>query len=59
MSGLKLMARLLLLVGGLGHLIPGMLAPVLSMGVGPVTVQMVVGVLSVIMALYLMVKKVP
>ncbi len=55
----KLVARLLLLVGGLGHLIPGILAPILTMGVGQITVQFVVGILSVVLALYLIVKKVP
>ena len=59
MSGLKLIARLLLLVGGLGHLIPGVLAPILTIGYGQITVQVVVGALSVILALYFIVKKVP
>ena len=56
---LKLVARLLLLVGGLGHLIPGILAPVLTMGVGMITIQFVVGLLSVLLALYFLVKQVP
>lgn len=59
MSGLKLFARLLLLVAGLGHLIPGVLAPILTIGVGTITVQFVVGALSVILALYFIIKKVP
>lgn len=59
MSGLKLLARLLLLVAGLGHLVPGILAPILTLGVGQITVQLVVGALSVILALYLIIKKVP
>lgn len=59
MPSLKLVARLLLLVGGLGHLIPGVLAPILTVGVGAITVQMIVGALSVILALYFIVKKVP
>lgn len=59
MSGLKLFARLLLLIAGLGHLIPGVLAPILTMGAGPITVQFVVGALSVILALYFLIKKVP
>lgn len=59
MSNLKLAARLLLLIGGLGHLIPGILAPVLSLGVGMITVQFVVGLLSVLLALYFLVKQVP
>ena len=57
--GLKLVARLLLLVGGLGHLLPGMTAPILGIGAGQITVQMVVGLLSVVLALYLIIKKVP
>jgi len=59
MDTLKLVARLLLLVGGLGHLIPGALTPILTLGVGTITVQFVVGLLSVILALYFLVKKVP
>ncbi len=59
MSGLKLFARLLLLVAGLGHLIPGVLAPILTIGVGVITVQFVIGALAVILALYFIVKKVP
>ena len=59
MEGLKLFARLLLLVAGLGHLLPGVFAPILTVGVGLVTVQFVVGVLSVVLALYFIIKKVP
>ena len=57
--GLKLFARLLLLVAGLGYLIPGVLAPIMTLGVGQITVQLVIGALSVILALYLIIKKVP
>ena len=57
--GLKLFARLLLLVAGLGYLIPGVLAPIMALGVGQITVQLVIGALSVILALYLIIKKVP
>lgn len=56
---IKLFARLLLLIGGLGHVLPGLLAPILSIGVGIITVQFVVGILSVILALYFIIKKVP
>ena len=56
---MKNVARILLLVGGLGHVIPGTLAPILSIGVGAITVQLAVGVLSVVLALYLIIKKVP
>ena len=55
----KLLARILLLIGGLGHLIPGRLAPILGLGVGTITVQFIVGLLSVILALYFLIKKVP
>lgn len=59
MSGLKLFARLVLLVLGLGYLIPGLLAPIFTIGVGIVTVDRVLGLLAVILALYFIVKKVP
>ena len=59
MPGLKLFARFLLLVAGLGHLIPGVLSPLLSLGTGLVTVQTVIGALAVMLALYLIIKKVP
>lgn len=59
MSGLKLFARLLLLAAGLSLVIPGTLQPILSIGVGQITVQLVVGGLSVILALYFIIKNVP
>ena len=59
MPGLKLFARLLLLVAGLGRLIPGVLAPILQIGVGQITVQLAIGAVAVILALYLIIKKVP
>ncbi|GEM_PF-2301838 len=59
MGNLKLVARILLLLAGLGHLLPGVLAPILSIGVGMITVQFVIGILSVVLALYLLVKQVP
>lgn len=59
MSSLKLVARLLLLIAGLSLLIPGILAPILNIGVGIITVQFVVGLLSVILALYFIIKQVP
>lgn len=59
MAGLKTLARILLLVGGLGHVLPGTLSPILKIGAGPLTLQLVVGVLSVIIAVYLIIKKVP
>ena len=59
MSGLKLVARILLLVAGLSLLIPGVLAPILNVGVGMITVQLVIGALSVILALYFIVTKAP
>lgn len=57
--GLKLFARLVLLVAGLGYLVPGIVAPIFTLGVGPVTVQLVIGALAVILALYFIIKKVP
>ena len=59
MEFLKLFARLLLLIAGLALLVPGMLAPIMTLGVGPITLQMLIGALAVIMALYLLIKKVP
>lgn len=56
---IKLLARLLLLVLGLGYLLPGVTAPILTIGVGPITVQLVIGALAVVLALYFIIKKVP
>ena len=56
---LKLIARLVLLIAGLGHLLPGVLAPILAIGVGMITVQFVIGILAVVLALYLLIKNVP
>lgn len=42
----------LLLVGGLAHMLPEQMAPVLKYAVYGVSVQMAVGTLSVIVALY-------
>lgn len=55
----KLIARILLLVSGLALLLPGVLGPFLVVGIGPITIQLVIGALSVILALYLIVTKVP
>lgn len=41
-----------LLVGGLGHMLPAQMAPVLNWSLWGVSVQMAVGVLSVVFALY-------
>lgn len=57
--GLKLIARVILLVDGLALVIPNVLAPILSLGVAQVTIQLALGVLSVILALYFIIKKVP
>ncbi|MBI2167335.1 MAG: hypothetical protein HYU34_03695 [Candidatus Omnitrophica bacterium] len=57
--GLKLIARLVLLVDGLALVVPNVLAPILAIGVAQVTIQLVLGVLSVILALYFIIKKVP
>ena len=42
----------LLLIGGLAHMLPEQMAPVLKYAAWGVSVQMAVGVLSVVMALY-------
>lgn len=42
----------LLLVGGLAHMLPVQMAPLLKWSMYGVSVQMVVGVLSVVVALY-------
>lgn len=42
----------LLLLGGLGHMLPTQMEPVLGYSLYGVSVQMVVGVLSVVAALY-------
>lgn len=42
----------LLLLGGLAHMLPAQMAPLLAWSAYGVTVQMVVGVLSVVIALY-------
>ena len=57
--GLKLIARLVLLVDGLALVVPNVLAPILAIGVAQVTIQLVLGVLSVILALYFIIKKLP
>ena len=57
--GLKLLARILLLIAGLHLLAPGVLLPVMSIALGPVTVQMLIGILCIALALYFIVKKVP
>lgn len=41
-----------LLVGGLAHMLPVQMAPLLQWSLYGVTVQMVVGVVSVVLALY-------
>lgn len=42
----------LLLVGGLAHMLPTQMAPLLTWSLWGVSVQMAVGVLSVVLALY-------
>ena len=59
MEIVKLFARILLLIAGVHLLVPGVLASVMAIGVGPITVQMVIGVLCVVMAVYFLIKKVP
>ena len=60
MPGFKLLARVLLLIGGAGFIAPEILtSPLMTAGVGPITVRFLIGVMSVISALYFIVKKVP
>lgn len=47
----------LLLVGGLAHMLPTQMAPLLQWGMYGVSVQMAVGVVSVVMALYYLLGK--
>lgn len=42
----------LLLLGGLAHMLPGQMAPLLNWSVYGVSLQMAVGVVSVVLALY-------
>jgi len=46
------MGWVLLLIGGLAHMLPEQMAPVLKYAAFGVTVQMAVGVVSVVLALY-------
>jgi hypothetical protein len=47
-------ASWLLLIGGLAHLIPEKFRKLLEFKLGPVTLQQVVGILSVLAALYVL-----
>ncbi|KKS32704.1 MAG: hypothetical protein UU93_C0005G0012 [Candidatus Amesbacteria bacterium GW2011_GWA2_42_12] len=42
----------LLLVGGLSHMLPTQMAPLLKWGIYDITLQMAIGVVSVVLALY-------
>lgn len=44
-------------IGGLAHLVPSMLAPVTSISFGGFTVQQVVGLVTVVVALMLLADK--
>lgn len=52
-----IVAWALLLLGGLAHLIPAQLAPVFGWSLYGVTLQSVVGFVSVVMALYFLLGK--
>lgn len=54
---LHIVGYILLIVGGLGHLLPDVLMPILSLGTGIFTVGRFVGLLSVIVGVVLLVKK--
>lgn len=47
-----ILAWALLLLGGLAHMLPSQLAPLLAWSLYGITLQMVVGTVSVILALY-------
>jgi hypothetical protein len=57
MKFLPIIAYILLLVGGLAHFLPDVLAPILSIGTGIFTVQRLIGLLSVVVGVILLVKK--
>lgn len=48
---LAVVGWVLLLVGGLAHMLPAQMAPILNYAAWGISVQMVVGILSVIVAL--------
>ena len=54
---LKIVAYLLLIVGGLAHLLPDVFAPIVVIGSGIFTIQRVVGLLSVLVGIVLFIKK--
>ena len=59
-SGFKLLARVLLVLGGVGYITPQILVtPIMSIGVGPITVRFLIGIVSVVLGLYFIIKKVP
>ncbi len=47
----------MLLLAGLGHMMPTQLGPVLNWGVFGVSLQMVIGVASVVIALYFLLEE--
>lgn len=54
-SGIGTFGAILLLVGGLVHTMPGVLLPIVQgAAVGFITLQLVIGVLSVVIALYIL-----
>jgi len=60
MPGIKLVARVLLVVGGLAYIQPRILgSAVLELGLGPITIRLLIGLLSAFLGLYFIIKKVP
>ncbi len=53
----KILGYILLIVGGLAHLLPDIFAPIVTIGTGIFTIQRVVGLLSVVIGVVLFVKK--
>lgn len=54
-GGIGTLGALLLLVGGLVHVMPGVLEPLVqAASVGVISLQLIIGVLSVAIALYIL-----
>lgn len=55
MKTLKYVAPVLLLAGGLIHLLPNVLTPLAELGYGILTIQRVIGLVSVMVAIWMFV----
>ena len=54
---IKIIGYLLLIIGGLAHLLPDVFAPIVMIGSGVFTIQRVIGLLSVLIGIVLFIKK--